>query len=201
MSQWTCGDDLIDERDGKVYGAVEIGEQCWMSENLNYGTYIVSNADGALTHDDGIVEKYCWDNNSDNCDNSTTHQGGFYEFYEAVQYYSGQATKPVHGACPDGWYMPVTTEFTQLINYLGGPSVAGTALKVGGSSGFEAVIAGWRCTLNGSFLTMFPQGYWWSSTQFNNDDGWFMDVNNTNSNASQAHYPKTLGFNIRCVKN
>jgi len=201
MSQWTCGDDLIDERDGQVYTTVEIGEQCWMAKNLNYGTYIPSNAGGSLTHDDGIVEKYCWNNNPDNCENSTTHPGGYYEFYEAVQYYTGQPTEPVQGACPDGWHMPAKTEFTELINYLGGTSVAGTALKVGGSSGFEGVIAGWRCTFGGGFLTYLPKGFWWSSTQFNNDDGWYMDVDNTNSNATQGDYGKPLGFNIRCVKN
>lgn len=201
MSQWTCGDDLIDERDGQVYTTVEIGEQCWMAENLNYGTYIPSNASGSLTHDDGIVEKYCWNNIPNNCDNSTTHPGGFYEFYEAVQYYSGQPTEPVQGACPNGWHMPAKTEFTELINFLGGTSVAGTALKVGGSSGFEGVIAGWRCTLNGGFLTFYPKGFWWSSTQFNFNDGWYMDVDNTNSYASQGHYGKSLGFNIRCIKN
>ena len=201
MSQWTCGDDLIDIRDGQTYATVEIGEQCWMAQNLNYGTYLASNAGGSLTHDDGIVEKYCWNNNPDNCDNSTTHPGGFYEFFEAIQYYSGQPTEPVQGACPDGWHMPANTEFSELINYLGGSSVAGTALKVGGSSGFEGVIAGWRCTSGGSFLTLFPKGFWWSSTQFNSNDAWFMDVDNTTPYASQDHYGKTLGFNIRCVKN
>ena len=201
LAQWTCGDILLDERDGQSYSTVKIGEQCWMAKNLNYGTYIASNGGGSLTHDDGIVEKYCWNNNPDNCDNSTAHPGGYYEYYEAVQYYSGQPTEPVQGACPDGWHLPAKTEFAELITHLGGTSVAGAALKAGGSLGFEGVIAGWRCTSGGSFLTLFPKGFWWSSTNYNTNEAWYMDIDNTNPYASQTHYGKSLGFNIRCVKN
>ena len=199
-SSFTCGEPLTDPRDGQTYNTIQIGNQCWMSQNLNYGTYLASTGSGSLTHDDGIVEKYCWNNIPSNCDNSTTHPGGFYEFYEAVQYYGGQPTQPVQGACPEGWHMPAKTEFTELISYLGGTSVAGTKLKVGGSSGFEGVIAGWRCTSGGSFLTLFPKGFWWSSTQSNSSNAWYMDIDNTNPYATLSSYGKSLGFNIRCVK-
>jgi len=67
---WTCGDILVDERDGQAYKTVNIGEQCWMAENLNYGTFIRSDTSGSLTHDDGIVEKYCWKNVPDSCKSS-----------------------------------------------------------------------------------------------------------------------------------
>ncbi len=200
MAQWECGDALIDERDGQSYSTVEIGGQCWMAENLNYGTYLISNGSGSLAHDDGVVEKYCWNNNPNNCDNSTTHPGGFYEFYEAVQFYGGQPSQPVQGACPEGWFMPSKADFTELIAHLGGTSVAGTKLKIGGSSGFEGVIAGWRCTSGGSFLTLFPKGFWWSSTHYNTNDAWYMDIDNTNPYASLTSYGKSLGFNIRCIR-
>ena len=199
--QWTCGDDLIDNRDGQSYKTIQIGSQCWMAENLNYGTMIQSNAAGHQMSDNSIVEKYCWNNILSNCDNSTQHPGGYYEWQEAVQYYGGQPTLPVKGICPDEWHIPSQAEYSSLITELGGAAVAGGKLKVGGTSGFEGVIAGWRCTINGRFLTLFPKGFWWSGNMQAADEGVYMDIDETNSAATISAYPASIGFNIRCLKN
>ena len=40
---FTCGSTLADRRDNQTYNTVQIGTQCWMAQNLNYGTYVVTN--------------------------------------------------------------------------------------------------------------------------------------------------------------
>jgi hypothetical protein len=36
VADWSCGDNITDSRDSKSYGTVQIGNQCWMSKNMNY---------------------------------------------------------------------------------------------------------------------------------------------------------------------
>jgi len=37
---WSCGDSLVDDRDNQKYATTQIGDQCWMAENLNVGNRI-----------------------------------------------------------------------------------------------------------------------------------------------------------------
>jgi hypothetical protein len=51
--------------EGKLYNVVSIGAQCWMKENLNVGTMI---NDSLEMTNQGVLEKYCYENNENNCD-------------------------------------------------------------------------------------------------------------------------------------
>ena len=67
---------------GQTYHTVQIGSQCWLVENINAGTMI----NGSQSQkNNGIIEKYCYNNNSANC----ATYGGLYQWAEAVQYQNG----------------------------------------------------------------------------------------------------------------
>ncbi len=50
--EFSCGNNFIDSRDSQTYSTVQIGDQCWMKENLNYTT----------------GNSWCYDDNPANCD-------------------------------------------------------------------------------------------------------------------------------------
>ena len=64
-ASWECGNSFIDTRDDKSYTTVQIGTQCWMAENLNIGSMINGSSNQT---DNATIEKYCYSNNTSNCD-------------------------------------------------------------------------------------------------------------------------------------
>ena len=67
FAQFQCGNTFTDERDGQTYETVQIGTQCWMAKNLNYGIMIPAVDGSDFQTDNQVPEKYCYDNDSNNC--------------------------------------------------------------------------------------------------------------------------------------
>ncbi len=122
---FACGDEIRYE--GQTYHTVLIGSQCLMKENLNVGTRI----NGAMEHsNNGVIEKYCYNDDTANC----TIYGGLYQWDEAMQYIT---TAGAQGLCPAGSHIPTTAEWSTLLT-----SVSVANLRTGGTSGFDALLAG-----------------------------------------------------------
>ncbi len=194
-----CGDDLKDFRNGKTYSTVQIGTQCWMAENLNIGTMIAGTSDQT---DNAILEKYCYGNITGNCDT----YGGLYQWNEAMQYIIIEGTQ---GVCPVGWHIPTDWEWKELEKALGMTSAAtnltgwrgtdeGTKLKQGGSSGFEALLAGYRST-DGLFYVSGSNTYFWSSNE-SGSSAWGRSLSVSEARVYRGTSGKLFGFSVRCVK-
>lgn len=89
---------------GKVYNTVQIGEQCWFKENLDIGQMINSTT---TQMDNEIIEKYCFDNNIEDCN----EHGGFYQWEELMNH-AGSAS--LQGICPTGWHVPTDDDWKIL---------------------------------------------------------------------------------------
>ena len=86
VQSFTCGEALVDTRDGQSYTTVQIGTQCWMAENLNIGTMTNGSNNQA---DNGTIEKYCYNDSTANCDT----YGGLYQWKEMMQYVTSASKK------------------------------------------------------------------------------------------------------------
>lgn len=84
--------------------------------------------------DNGIVEKYCYDDDESNCET----YGGLYDWYELLDYPPDNDWNngTIQGLCPAGWHIPSSSDWQTLINYLGGEDVAGGKLKTTGTLQF-----------------------------------------------------------------
>lgn len=102
--QWTCGELLVDERDGQTYRTKLICGDCWMIENLRFGECI---GEDRTLDDDGLIEHYC----AIGCLGRNPCQiGGFYTWYEATNF----EKDTLQGICPAYWKLPSTSDFELL---------------------------------------------------------------------------------------
>jgi general secretion pathway protein G len=196
--------------EGRTYNTVKIGTQCWLKQNLDVGARINNldggdNSDGDMTNN-GIVEKYCFNDDPANCN----IYGGLYQRSEAMQY---SAIEGAQGICPSGWHVPAEAELYTLEQYLtDSPNTcdpnrvavydcanAGAKLYVGGSSGFDALLAGERH----AFKEFYYQGtyaFFWSSSP----DFWFRLIYADGYGPLPGVYRSAAGWNngfsVRCLK-
>ncbi len=188
---------------GKTYNTVQIGNQCWLKENLDVGTMIDSLQNAS---DNRVIEKYCYSNDPNNC----LIYGGLYQWDEVMQYVT---TEGAQGICPSGWHIPTEAELQTLIDAVNDSSTiyggGANSLKAIGqgtgdgagtnTSGFSALFAGYRDYNNGSFSSLSYGTTFWSSA-VGGSYAYYMDLGYDNSNVYLIHHYKNYGFSVRCLK-
>ncbi|MCX6270318.1 MAG: hypothetical protein NTU44_03690 [Bacteroidetes bacterium] len=199
-----CGDQLTDIRDGKKYNTIQIGNQCWMRQNLNVGTLINGNSNAS---NNGVIEKYCYNNLQTNCN----IYGALYQWDEMMQY---STTPGIKGICPTGWHVPADGEWTTLTDYLGGLDVAGGKMKEAGiahwnspnsgasnESGFTALAGGRRNGESATFNDLGGSASFWSSSAFSSTSAWYRMLHSSDAIVNQYNSNELQdGFSVRCVK-
>jgi len=200
---FTCGSNIGDGQ-GNVYNTKKIGNQCWMLENLNIGSFIDSNTNQT---NNGSIEKYCYKN----LDTLCNLYGGLYKWDEMMQYISTAGTR---GICPEGWHIPADDEWTLLINYLGGQSLAGEPMKslrtepdehprwdypniATNLSFFSALPGG---VYQNEFIMLGMMGYWWSSTErVMSPWAGYISLSNIFPNVGRCGNDRSHAYSVRCL--
>ncbi|MCX6174876.1 MAG: T9SS type A sorting domain-containing protein [Ignavibacteriales bacterium] len=181
--------------EGKTYNTVQIGTQCWLTENLNVGTMVQGNQNQS---GNGIIEKYCINNDTTNC----TTYGGLYLWDEAMQY----GTAGNKGICPTGWHIPTQVEFQTLSAAVNGnsnllkaaiqPTSNGTGTN---ASGFSALLVGMHWT-SMEFQDLGSKTTFWSSYSSQTYFAYTMVLTANNSTIDVTENGKNAGFSVRCIK-
>jgi uncharacterized protein (TIGR02145 family) len=105
---------FIDKRDGKTYNTVQIGNQIWMSENLNVSTFRNGDVIPEVKSKDewelkGFNKQPAWCYYNNDPANGLKY-GKLYNWY---------AVSDPRGLAPDGYHIPSDEEWTVLTNFLG----------------------------------------------------------------------------------
>jgi uncharacterized protein (TIGR02145 family) len=195
----------VEDYEHNQYKTIEIGTQTWMAQNLKSRIY----ANG-----DSIKEVYRYSDS----DSLANIYGLYYTWNSAT---NNSSVEMSQGACPVGWHLPSNGEWQQLLNYLGGETVAGGKLKslvswdvpnvgANNSSSFSALGAGMHHP-----IAEYPhlsermgyQTYYWSSTfdttyDNNISTAWSIEIDNPSRGVLRSpFFWTTMGFSVRCIKN
>jgi general secretion pathway protein G len=192
-----------------VYNTIQIGNQCWLKENVNIGAI----TDGGNDQEDNeILEKFCSFNNPNNC----LTYGGLYQWSETMQY---SITEGTQGICPDGWHIPTDNEFTTLERTIcTSPTCAtdfsydigstgwrgtdeGTSLKIEGDSNFTALLAGKRDSTGGTFSYLTTDTYFWTSSANDLSSSWGRWLEDVQVQSGRFAVDTASSLSIRCLKN
>ncbi|MCX6249127.1 MAG: PKD domain-containing protein [Bacteroidetes bacterium] len=188
-SSVVCGNTLTDIRDGKVYPTVQIGSQCWMAANLNYGTMIPGNTS---QRDNCVTEKYCYNDLTGNCELGTVN----YQWDELMTY---DETISTQGLCPPGWHVPSEADWNTLFNNFINNAFAAWPLLFTGYSGFNATLTGTR-HMNVTWDWLGFATFFWSSTSHGTNKAWSHGLNDTDASVSLYPAFRSNAFSVRCLK-
>jgi uncharacterized protein (TIGR02145 family) len=167
--------------DPQYYGSVKIGNQWWMSDNLNINSYTGNS-----------IQRLCYRGSYSICE----EYGGLYKWSTAM---NGSQQVGAKGICPTGWHIPSDTEWETLITFLGSAN-AGDELKPWGSTDFFLQYSG-TADYNGSYRFLGQYGVFWSSTKMvssTNSKAYTIKANS--STIESSIISQEYGYSIRCIK-
>jgi uncharacterized protein (TIGR02145 family) len=182
---FSCGNNLTDIRDSRTYATIQIGTQCWMAENLNYGIEIPVTQDQR----DNCIPEYF--RNA-----SRVTRNAYYQWDELMLYAESPADQ---GFCPPGWHIPSENDWNTLFAYYISSAFAGSPLKYSGYSGFNALLSGTRHANNSWDFSGFAT-FFWSSTPYSSTKSWSHGMNEQDPSVSAYPASRMDAFSVRCLK-
>jgi uncharacterized protein (TIGR02145 family)/uncharacterized repeat protein (TIGR02543 family) len=165
---------FTDSRDGQIYKTVEIGEQTWMAENLNYET----------------ANSQCYGNDPENC----ATYGRLYSWNEAMN----ACPAGWHLPSLDEWNTLIV--FAGGSNMAGTALKAGPPDWDGEDAlGFSALPGG-EFAVGG--IDIGSGGTWWTATDYYSDDAaYYLGVLSDYAHVYINYDVSGLGHSVRCVQN
>ncbi len=217
-----CGMGVtVTDKSGNTYNTVQIGQQCWMKENLRTKKYAdnTSISNGSSNSSSTIAYWYYPYNSSTN----ETIYGLWYNWKAVMENSSSSSANPsgVQGICPTGWHVPSYAEWTQLTNYVSSQSqyqcnsnstyiAKALASETGWKSSTNTCAVGNNSSNNNATgfcaLPVYNSGEFgntagfWSASAYNSSEATMMSINASSAVVSFVRLSKSGTGSVRCVK-
>ena len=221
------GTPTVTDVDNNVYNTVQIGQQCWMAENLRTTKY----ADGTVIPLGGSTTSTttAYRYRPNNLSSNVSTYGYLYNWKAVMRNNNSSSANPsgVQGVCPTGWHVPSDAEWTQLTDYVGSQSgyqCSSSSIYIGKAL---ASTTGWEtstliCSVGNNQSTNNVTGFnarpagqndgsgyydfgsmarFWSSTQASGSNAHIRYLYCIYNGVYSYDYNKSYAFSVRCLRN
>jgi uncharacterized protein (TIGR02145 family) len=103
-------------------------------------------------------------------------------------------------ALTPGWRLPTKEDVEALIAAVGGQATGAAALKAGGSSAFEALLAGFREPEDQTFRRTGKQTGFWTSTPAGESEAWKFFLREEDNRIRFKPVSRDYGDSIRLIR-
>jgi uncharacterized protein (TIGR02145 family) len=189
------------------FKSVKIGNQYWMTENLDVDCYLNGDAIPQVQNpkdwENLKTGAWCY---YDNDPKNGLKYGKLYNWF---------AINDIRGLAPKGWHIPTFDEWITLTDCLGGESAAVKKMKNtngwkdgedesaengNNESGFSGLPGGYRCK-HDAFHWINLLGLWWSSSEYDPENAWYLSLHYFNTSFTRNYKEvKQYGCSVRCLK-
>ncbi len=222
----SCGN--VTDASGNSYSTIQIGDQCWMRENLRTTKYS-DGTDIALGSSTSSETAYRY--NPDNSSNNVATYGYLYNRKALLRNSDPTSNNPsqVQGICPTGWHVPSLAEWNQMLNFVKSAGdyscnavtnniasalasnefwatadnncAVGNEIARNNATGFTALPAGLMSPLSGntSYMNFQQQACFWTATG-SASNGNYISLTNTSAVTSASSNSVANAMSVRCVK-
>jgi uncharacterized protein (TIGR02145 family) len=203
-------DGYATDYEGHVYSTVRLGDQEWMTGNLQ--TIYFSNGNEIKT-------TYPPNLNTENEDQPVYQwmsggYGGFQTQAPDGRLYTWYTVTDSRNLCPTGWHVPSIDEWNELLDHLGGDSLTtrdfiwannyhwDSPANISATEGsFCAQTVGFRDVTGGFHHASDYGTYWWSASEASPSNGYVIHSGyDEHGRVVQTNKNKKSGFTVRCVK-
>ena len=184
----SCPQSFTDYRDHENYVVMQVGNNCWMAQNLRYRDESLPLASDQYS----TSLPYIYAPNGDISANNILIEGYLYNWTAAINNASS-TSEGMQGLCPEGWHLPTEAEAIELVG------------KLDSDEDFSAQFL----KASGYYLSSSqnPRGfgscdwYWvtYNEGQHNACIPWCTD--NSSTNAISTNSNRANALSVRCVKN
>ena len=199
-AKFRCGTSLVFDYDSNLYHTLQLGNQCWMKENMRTTHFADGTEIPASQYmSSNQMRRYIPNNDT----NLIPTYGYMYNWVAAMHNTPSSSSNPsgVQGVCPTGWHVPSHDEWMQLADFVGGQpqyfcgsNYTNIAKALASTTGWDAsdelcAVGNASNGNNASGFSAYPSGYYFNNQRFFGSRAFFLS-------STQNDYGRVQGFCI-----